>query len=94
MLADQTKWIAKQTQWTRNQAIASTILGAVILGVLIYHGVIMGRQSQAMADQTAIMKGQLDAMNSGSNQTQEMIVGDAKAGQRRFRSSWYFSGSG
>jgi len=74
MLADQTTWIAKQTQWMRYQVIATSVLGAITLGVLVYHGVIMRRQSQATMNQTQIMQGQLDAMNSGSNQTQQMIA--------------------
>jgi len=73
-LAEQTTWIAKQTKWIRYQVVASTFLGAVTLGVLIYHGWVMRRQSQAMTDQTAIMKGQLESMNSASGQTQQMIA--------------------
>lgn len=86
LLADQTEWISKQTKWIKYQVVASSFLGAVTLGVLLYHGWIMRRQSLAMADQTAIMKGQLDSMNSGSSQTQQMITAmqkqaDASAAQ-------------
>jgi hypothetical protein len=73
-LAEQTDWIAKQTKWIKYQVVASSLLGAITLAVLVYHGLIMGRQSQAMSDQTAIMKGQLESMNSGSVQTQQMIT--------------------
>lgn len=73
-LAEQTEWIARQTKWIKYQVLAASFLGAVTLGVLIYHGWIMRRQSQAMSDQTAIMKGQLESMNSSSGQTQQMIA--------------------
>jgi hypothetical protein len=72
-LAEQTNWIAKQTKWMRVQTIASIFLGIVTLGVLVYHGWIMGRQSQDMKAQTEIMKGQLESMKSDSAQTQQMI---------------------
>jgi hypothetical protein len=72
-LAEQTEWIAKQTKWVKYQVIASSFLGAVTLAVLIYHGVVMRRQSQASMAQTAIMKAQLDSMNSGSSQTERII---------------------
>ena len=77
-LANQTQTIKIQTDWVRVQAIASTFLGAVTLVVLVYHGWIMGKQSQAMSDQTAIMKGQLESMTSGSTQTQQMITATQK----------------
>lgn len=72
-IIQQTKWMARQTYWTRLQAIFSIILGAVTLGVLVYHGIIMGRQSQTARDQTSIMRGQLESMNSSSKQTQDLI---------------------
>jgi hypothetical protein len=72
-LAEKTDWIAKQTQWMKWQVIASSFMGAVTLGILVYHGVLMGRQSEAMKEQTGIMQGQLRSMESDSAQTQEMI---------------------
>src|SRR4051812_40756593 len=45
-IAQQTEWMAKQTKWVRLSAIFSLVLGAVTLGVLVYHGIIMRNQSQ------------------------------------------------
>jgi hypothetical protein len=72
-LAEQTQWIARQTKWVKYQTIAASILGAITLAVLVYHGIVMNRQSKAMKDQTDIMRGQLESMNSSSQQTQDLI---------------------
>jgi|GEM_PF-2134274 hypothetical protein len=72
-IAQQTRWMARQTYWTMLSAIFSLVLGALTLGVLVYHGLVMSKQSQDMRNQTEIMKRQLESMNSSSAQTQEMI---------------------
>jgi hypothetical protein len=56
----QTKWMEEQVRWTRNQFWAALALGVFTLFVLAY--------------QSVTMSGQLEAMNSGSAQTQEMIA--------------------
>lgn len=54
-IADQTKWIARQTRWLIAQVIVSSFLTALTLGVLIYHGIMMGRQWEAMGKQSELM---------------------------------------
>jgi hypothetical protein len=54
-LAEQIDWIEQQTKWIKYQVIASAFLGVVTLGVLVYHGVIMGKQSRVMESQNQIM---------------------------------------
>jgi hypothetical protein len=69
-LAEQTKWIAKQTEWVRYQTIAASVLGGITLLVLVYHGCIMGRQSDIMGRQSDIMGRQSDIMG---RQSQAML---------------------
>lgn len=69
----QTELMERQTVWIRRQAIWTIALTAATLGVLVYHGWIMGRQTQAMTEQTGIMQGQLKSMQEDSAQTQQMI---------------------
>jgi hypothetical protein len=65
--------LAEQTKWIKLQTVFSIILGALTLGVLVYHGIVMRNQSKAMTEQTAVMRGQLESMNSSSQQTQDLI---------------------
>jgi hypothetical protein len=59
LIAQQTKWEKMQGQWVRNQFWASATLGVLTLLVLAY--------------QSVMISGQLESMQSSSNQTQEMI---------------------
>jgi hypothetical protein len=65
--AKQTEWMEKQTYWVRLQAIFSVVLGVATLGVLVFHGVIMSRQSKsteksvaASIEQLAVMRKQVE----------------------------------